>query len=771
MAVGIQIGKTKIFLRAHAYELIEHLRHKSMDVATIKIQTFARMHLDRRFFLSLLKSSRMVQCVFRRFKSVNIASHLRRNQNSTVIQRLLRMHLSKRYFVAILLVSRWSQAIRRTIKAKQYCLNLKRTQNANLIQKWWKKSHLQSHYQISRRSCIVIQCSYRYFVSKRKLIELRLHQRDLTAVIEERDMLRKEVQTLRDELVKAQLSLKQINESSNINDISSEIEILRKENEDIRSLLNAAETQLIVESERSSGALKSVEETSEELDKLCKVNEKICAELQEAKLLVLSKDDHLQILNESILVLREELEGERHKSMNAASCSSKDLERAQGEFDMIVKELQASKNLILNKEEAIRNLEHRSLELNNNLLDSQIKNEELVKCNQDLEKQLAAVSSQSMSLVNVEKDVDAEVERLSNELATVKNELQEYQVKEKETNTLSDDAMNGLKAEILSLQGKLAAELRNNHEMMLESELKLTEARGEVLTLLAKVKELEHINADERSIMPSNLLSIPEPVTEGNGNAEFLQEEVLRLKEELKEMNKVTIVQSTFDPNSPEHLLARYEELRKLSEANVMKDHEIDNLRQENRRLQEQVDAQSPDYSKLEVDDASSLGFFDAADWRDSKKEMDPFFFLKRNGDLTSPSASNRTPNREQEDALKVINEFLRAEVESLRKKLESAEKELAEEKKKSAEDLAAFSEALHGVDKLRAAAEGMSRELARVKRRDKFNKMVSGKWETMSLQDDNFSILSGGTSLIQEAQEKLSKSGRPHMFWGMKKK
>ncbi len=768
LAVGIQIGKTKIFLRAHAYELIEHLRHKSMDVATIKIQTFARMRLDRRFFLCLLKSSMIVQCSFRRFKSVNIASDLRRNHNSTVIQRLLRMHLSKRCFVAILLVSRWSQAIRRTIKAKQYCLNLKRTQNAILIQKWWKKSHLQSHYQISRRSCIVIQCSYRYFVSKRKLIELRLHQRDLTAVIEERDMLRKEVQTLRDELVKAQLSLKQINESSNINDISSEIEILRKENDDMRSLLNAAESQLIAESERSSGALKSVEETSEELDKLSKVNEKIRAELQEAKLLVLSKEDHLQILNESILVLRKELEGERLKSINAASCSSNDLEKAEGDFDMIVQELQASKNLILDKEEAIRNLEDRSLELNKNLLYYQSKNEELLKCNQNLEKQLGAVSSQSMSAGNVEKDVDAEVERLSNELATVKNELHEYQIKEKENNTLSDDAMNGLKAEILSLQGKLAAESKKTHEIMLESEVKLTEAKGEMLALLAKVKELENINANERT---SNLLPIPEPFTEGKGNAEFLQEEVLRLKEELKEMNKLTKVQSTFDPNSPEHLLARYDELRKLSEANVMKDHEIDNLRQENRRLQEQVDAQSPDYSKLEVDDASSLGFFDAADWRDSKKEMDPFFFLKRNGDLTSPSASNRTPNREQEDALKVINEFLRAEVESLRKKLETAEKELAEEKKKSAEDLAAFSEALHGVDKLRAAAEGMSRELARVKRRDKFNKMVSGKWETMSLQDDNFSILSGGTSLIQEAQEKLSKSGRPNMFWGMKKK
>jgi len=73
--------------------------------------------------------------------------------------------------------------------------------------------------------------------------------------------------------------------------MSNEIEILWKENEDMQSLLKEAETQLIVESERSIGALKSAKET---------------LQLQEAKLLVLSKEGHLKTLNESILVLRKE---------------------------------------------------------------------------------------------------------------------------------------------------------------------------------------------------------------------------------------------------------------------------------------------------------------------------------------------------------------------------------------------------------------------------------------------------------------------------------
>jgi len=68
LEVGMQIGKTKVFLRSHAYEMIEHLRHESMDVAAIKMQSIGRMRLTRNEFLSLRKSSLTVQCFFRQKK-------------------------------------------------------------------------------------------------------------------------------------------------------------------------------------------------------------------------------------------------------------------------------------------------------------------------------------------------------------------------------------------------------------------------------------------------------------------------------------------------------------------------------------------------------------------------------------------------------------------------------------------------------------------------------------------------------------------------------
>lgn len=781
LAVGIQIGKTKIFLRSRAFELIEHLRHESMDVAAINIQTVGRMRLDRRFFVSLRKSSIAVQCEFRRYISMKLVRKLRRNYMSTIIQCLFRTHLCRRCFLAILLVSRWSQATQRKVKAKELCLNLKRKRNAELIQRWWNMTHLHRSYKMYLKSCIMIQCSSRYHVSKRKLKELRLRQRDLAAVGEERDLLRKEVQKLRDELEKAQQSLRQTTEENNRNRNSTEVDALRKENAQVRSLLNAAETQLLVESERANGALKSAEKTTIDLAKSLEENEKIYKELKETKLSNSSKEEQLRALQQSMLVLRKQLEDEQCKNEYVASCSAKDQEKAREEYDKLDKDLKKSLSLNYHKDEMIRSLEHSSLDLMKRFEDLQNKNDQLTQRNEDLEKQLAVVSAKLMSAVDTEKVIDAEGERLKDELARARKELQEYQVKEEDINVLSDDKTNSLREEIHSLQDKLAEELKRNVEIMLTSEVKLNEAKDEVLTLRAKVKDLEDFNVNARSNVQNNSPTNPNPGLRAQGEAEFLQREVLRLEEELKEIREamtspiecLLAEQSTFNPNSSEHLLARYEELRKLSEANVMKDQEIENLRQENRRLQKQLDTQIHQQlpPELEIDEASSLGFYDVADGRDAEKEMDPFFFLKRNGVLTSPAGTNRTPNRDEEDALKVINEFLRAEVESLHKKLEAAENELKEEKQKSARDLAAFSEALHGVDKLRAAAEGMSRELARVKRRDKFNKMVSGKWDTMSLQDDNFSILSGGTSLIQEAQEKLAKSGKPHLFWGLKKK
>jgi myosin-5 len=91
LEVGLQIGKTKVFLRSHAYELIEQLRHESMDKAAIKIQAAGRRRLHRNEFRSLRECSLLMQCALRKIIAERVVSQLRRNHNSTKIQSSTRM--------------------------------------------------------------------------------------------------------------------------------------------------------------------------------------------------------------------------------------------------------------------------------------------------------------------------------------------------------------------------------------------------------------------------------------------------------------------------------------------------------------------------------------------------------------------------------------------------------------------------------------------------------------------------------------------------------
>jgi len=72
----------------------------------------------------------------------------------------------------------------------------------------------------------------------------------------------------------------------------------------------------------------------------------------------------------------------------------------------------------------------------------------------------------------------------------------------------------------------------------------------------------------------------------------------------------------------------------------------------------------------------------------------------------------------EQDEALVVVNEMMRKELDQVSNELNITKQKLQEEEETSKKDLDAFSDALKGVDELRQSAEVMSRELQRIKRR-----------------------------------------------------
>jgi len=108
----------------------------------------------------------------------------------------------------------------------------------------------------------------------------------------------------------------------------------------------------------------------------------------------------------------------------------------------------------------------------------------------------------------------------------------------------------------------------------------------------------------------------------------------------------------------------------------------------------------------------------------------------------------------EQDEALLAVNSMLRDELEEITGELNQTKKNLQKEKEIGHNDLKAFSEALKGVDELRMSAEVMSRELQRVKQKERRKKGIQ-----MNDDDsDDMTIATVATATLDNAAKILNR-------------
>merc|ERR1712228_41892 len=86
--------------------------------------------------------------------------------------------------------------------------------------------------------------------------------------------------------------------------------------------------------------------------------------------------------------------------------------------------------------------------------------------------------------------------------------------------------------------------------------------------------------------------------------------------------------------------------------------------------------------------------------------------------------------------------------------------RKLAEEMERSADDMVAFAEALRGVDELRTAAEMMSRELTRIKKKKRWSsyRNMNHDESMMEMDDDDQSVVSMATTQLEDAKRTISR-------------
>jgi myosin heavy subunit len=197
---GVQIGKTKVFLREVAFNALEELRLSTINVAAGRLQSRTRVFLCRSRFLLILGSVITLQCATRKLLARLRVFRLRCTSRAVVIQKNWRSYSAWVYFQNSLFVAITCQRFWRGGKVRESFSSIKEYRAAISLQSFWR-SYIQSvvHRQV-RDAAIIVQCAFRVYVAKRTARQLRREANDVSLIIRERDQLRLEMKQMRVEL-------------------------------------------------------------------------------------------------------------------------------------------------------------------------------------------------------------------------------------------------------------------------------------------------------------------------------------------------------------------------------------------------------------------------------------------------------------------------------------------------------------------------------------------------------------------------------------------
>ena len=204
--LGMQMGKTKVFLRRRAFDALEHMRGKRLEDAASKIQSLARMHLARNRLETAIYAAVTIQNFFRQIGAYRAAQSERIDRSVLRIQCGWRCSRAGRVLSAARYIAFWCQSMFRGAIARQLCAYVFLDKKASVIQRAWKYHKSTRYFRSLRRAVVSIQNRHRCRLARQQLLHLRREARDLTVVAAERDKLRDETMRLQKELEKAKNS-------------------------------------------------------------------------------------------------------------------------------------------------------------------------------------------------------------------------------------------------------------------------------------------------------------------------------------------------------------------------------------------------------------------------------------------------------------------------------------------------------------------------------------------------------------------------------------
>jgi myosin heavy subunit len=197
---GVQIGKTKVFLRELAFAALEELRVVTINTAATKLQSRVRSHLCQARFFLILGSVITLQCATRKLLACIRVFRMRSTSRAIVIQKHWRSYSSWSSYQNVLYISTWCQRFWRGGKVRACFSSIKEYRAAIKLQSFWRSCIQSLVHREVREAAIAVQCAFRVYIAKNVIRLLRKEARDVSLIVRERDQLRLEMKRMRLEL-------------------------------------------------------------------------------------------------------------------------------------------------------------------------------------------------------------------------------------------------------------------------------------------------------------------------------------------------------------------------------------------------------------------------------------------------------------------------------------------------------------------------------------------------------------------------------------------
>jgi hypothetical protein len=691
LALGIQVGKTKVFLRQRAFDILEQMRKGHMATAAIKVQAIARGYIHFRSYKECREANLQLQCWVRGILAVRKVQMARENFNAQRIQKTYRQHRARAVYLSVLTIVRWCQRRRRGSLGRARYNNLRKI----------------------RRSAIAIQCAIRIRRSCQILEKLKHDAKNLQNVAEERDKFRERMEEMRIEMERVRLAGKKEAEDaarlksqamSTRDGEANKVANLQDEVDRLMDELAAVNKKLEEENQRSREAIESAQSMNIQLET---AHESI-AQLE----IALVDANRPEKNGDASVILQKKLD----EALTLAHVREEELNKLKSELSMNgsfpskpqshLSSVGESREEDLNEIAALTKMDQTSALMNNDCfeytsLSSEVEvnrlREENIRLREEVERashQSSLISDSMMveSKSSSEKKLKKEVSRLKEVNKKILDTAEQQYASlmdiertnaelKSEIECLQNASLVGLTADANSsdnLRARLAkAELRLKAEQTRAEEAVAREAK--LRTEMAEVRSLHR----DRNVVERDNLIVHQSIDEEEQFDEIstLKFEVERLRSELR---VVKDEQGTSHGCMADDMRQKYDELNRMA---VQKDLEIEKLKL---RVRTQ-DAQLKSVVEEVTDDDLMFGIREYSDG---------------NADITAA----------ENEGLHALNEELTRQLRIYAEELETVKMKLKEEKTRAEMEIKAFSVALMGVDDLRVAAENMSRQLHVIK-------------------------------------------------------